>query len=715
MEPDAPLPCPSKLTLERYELGELPPVQLTALHGHVRQCERCRQRLEEMSAQGAGYSRTLSARKASAALLEAEDRWWRRTGLLLATPVLACALVALVVLALPRLERAGLGSSRSRVQARTLPLGERVVEPRPDSSPRKRVHFVQLRGQRVDFGQGSLEAAPDSGPPRPFLLRHTEVEAELTGFVSDVTVTQEFENPFTERVEAIYVFPLPDDSAVHEMILEVGGRKIRGVIQRREQAHQTYEQARAEGRHAALLDQERPNIFTQSVANVLPGERVKVSLRYVAPLAYDDGTFEFNFPMVVGPRYTAGVPDASRISPPAEPPERSGRDIRMTVRLDAGVALEALESTSHRLRVDQRSEREAVIRLAENERVPNKDFILRYRTAGEQLRGAVMATGGRDGFFGLMLQPASRKASQGEVMPRDVVFVLDTSGSMEGPPLDAAKRAVRRAFQSLSPRDRFMLIDFADEASSFRDEPLAATRENLELASRYLDDLPAGGGTHQLAGILRALTLPRDEQRLRVVLLMTDGFIGDEAEIFARTHPLLGDTRLFGFGVGDNVNHYFLDRLSRIGRGFYQYIRTDEDPGEAIERFVRRIERPVLTRVQVDWGGLDVWDVKPEQLPDLFDNQPLIVLGRYRQPGTATVRVRGSTPLGEHVTEVSVTLPEEGGHARALRTLWARSQIEELEMQRALNLGDLRAAPALPQDGGPTPESPRRTALPRAR
>jgi len=703
MSSDAPTACPSNLTLERYELGELAPAQLTALHAHVRQCERCRKRIEVMDSQGASYRRTLSALSTRNALHKADARWWSRARMLVAAPVLAGAVAALVLFVRPQAGPLQAEPAQPRVQARALPPGVRVVEPRPDARPLQRMHFVNLRGDRVEFGQGSLEAAPESGRARPFVLRHTEVEAEISGFVSDVTVTQEFENPFSERVEALYVFPLPDDSAVHEMVLEVGGRKVRGVIQRREEARRTYEQARAEGRHAALLDQERPNIFTQSVANILPGERVKVSLRYVAPLAYDDGTFEFNFPMVVGPRYMPGqrldgepegrgtspdtsqVVDASRISPPSAVLDRSGRDVRITVRLNAGMEVEQLDSVSHQLWVDQRSAREAMVWLAENDRIPNRDFILRYRPSGRQPQGAVMATGGRDGYFALMLQPGAHPPSEDEVMPRDLVFVLDTSGSMNGQPLAAVKRAVRRAFQSMSEEDRFMLINFADTASSFRDELLPATPENLASAEQYLNALPAGGGTNQMVGIRRALTLPPEEGRLRAVLLMTDGYIGNEAQIFAQTEPLVGSSRLFGFGVGNNVNHFFLDRLSRLGRGFYQYIRTDEDPSEAVERFIRRIEKPVLTGVEVDWGGLEVWDVQPERMPDLFHNQPLVVLGRYRQPGSATVRVRGRTPSGEYVTEVPVSLPAEGGHSHALRTLWARARIEELDRERVRN------------------------------
>lgn len=553
-----------------------------------------------------------------------------------------------------------------------------VLEPR-GTPPPSRLRTVSLRGQNVAFGEGVLEGAPADGPSKPFVLKHTDVRADLTGFVSQVTVTQEFENPFSSPVEAVYVFPLPDDAAVDEMTLIAGTRTIRATIQKRAEARRMYDEAKAQGRRAALLDQERPNIFTQSVANLMPGERVKVSLRYVAPLRYDDGQYTFNFPMTVGPRFVPGasVEDAERISPPTE---RSGRDVAVAVHLFAGAPVEELTSVSHRLRVT-RGDGIADVTLDSADRVPNKDFILRWRVTGEAKRAAVLTTGGPGGTFALMVMPQARIV-HAQPVPKEMVFVIDTSCSMAGPPLAAAKRAMRSAMEQMNPDDTFMLIDFADRASSFHDSPLPNTPPNVGRALAYLAALPASGGTNQLAGIERALSLPTRQGYLREVLLMTDGFIGNETQILAATERLLGGSRIFGFGIGSSVNHYLLSRLSQVGRGFYQYVRTDEDPEEAVERFVRRIEKPMLTDVSLEWSGVEVFDVLPRKVPDLFEAQPIVLVGRYKQPGRGVVTLRGMRNGGEEQLTVAFEIPSNGGGSPGLASLWARARVEELDMMQ---------------------------------
>ncbi|MDX2013475.1 MAG: VIT domain-containing protein [Myxococcaceae bacterium] len=606
---------------------------------------------------------------------------------MLATVLPAAAVLALVVAASP-----WQGASGSDVVRAAQPRhGRASVELRPGPEVRT-LRSLSLRGQSVTVGQGTLEAATADGPTRPFVLEHTHVVAEVTGFVSAVTVTQRFKNPFATPVEAIYVFPLPDDAGVDAMTLKAGTRVIKATIQKREEARRQYEEAKAQGRRAALLDQERPNVFTQSVANLLPGETVEVTLRYVARLAFDDGAYTFNFPMVVGPRYVPGAPlpgesqgtgtapdttqvlDASRITPPVE---RTGRDVSIEVRLEVGTVIEQLWSVSHRLTQERVSSSRAVITLDPADRVPNRDFILRWSVSGPQLRAAVLGSGGPDGTFALMLNPPAQPATK-DVTPRELVFLIDTSCSMTGAPLDAAKRAMDLALGQLRLDDTFMLIDFADRASSFHDSPLPATPANVQRARAYLHALPAAGGTNQLDGIRRALDRPATAGRLRLVLLMTDGFIGNEREVFAETSRLLGSARVFGFGIGGSVNHFLLSRLSETGRGFYQYVRTDEDPTAAVQRFVRRIERPLLTDVALQWEGLEVREVLPAQVPDLFDAQPLIVVGRYRRPGVGTVTLRGlmNGKLVEFPTRVE--LPEVAT-ASGLTTIWARAKVEAVD------------------------------------
>jgi TonB family protein len=290
-----------------------------------------------------------------------------------------------------------------------------------------------------------------------------------------------------------------------------------------------------------------------------------------------------------------------------------------------------------------------------------------------------MATrGSGGGYFALLVQPEGAQTHP-RVVAKEMVFVIDTSGSMTGFPLAAEKRFMRQALQSMNPDDTFMLIDFADHASSFHGSPLPNTPRNVERALAYLDALPAGGGTNQLDGIRTALDRPDDQARLRTVLFMTDGFIGNDNEILAETQKLLGNARLFSFGVGTSVNHYLLSRLGEVGRGFYQYVRPDEDKAEAIERFLRRIARPLVTDVEIDWGGLTVSEVLPRKIPDLFDNQPFIVVGKYSAPGRARVVVHGKTAGVSRTTEADVELPERSDEHAAIATLWARARIEELE------------------------------------
>lgn len=644
----------STLDLERHLTGERPSL-------HVARCERCTAKVAAMEKDAARYVASPASRNAKSHAQRADRRWKQRAAALTVVPL--AALVAFLVW------------PASTPPTRDTPLPRQArefLEPRGGATT-ARLRTLPLRGHNVDFGQGSLEGATKEGPTKPFTLTHTKVDVGVTGFMQQVNVTQTFTNPFNEVVEAVYVFPLPEDSAVHDLVLKAGERVIRASIQKRADARATYEAAKAEGRRAALLDEQRPNIFTQSVANLQPGEQVEVTLSYVAPLKFDDGVYTLNFPMTVGPRYSpSSVVDADQLGTSFT--TRSGRDIEVHVALDAGTVIEDLWSVSHRLQVDRPSSTRVTVDLDPGDTVPNKDLILRWRVSGAQSRAAVLAGGGA---FALMLNPEARTTAA-PPMPRELVFVIDTSCSMTGEPLGAAKRAMEKAMAALQPNDTFMLIDFADSASSFSPTPLPGTDDNVQRAVGYLRALPSSGGTNQVAGIRAALARPEEAGRLRLVLFMTDGFIGNEEEIFEETRRLRGDARVFGFGIGSSVNHFLLSGLSEEGRGFYQYVRTDEDSTEAVARFVKRIERPLLRDVSIDWGGLDVVDVMPSPVPDLFDAQPLIVVGRYRAAGKGTVTLRGERGGVPVVFEVPVTLPDVKSEGRALQMAWARKRVDQL-------------------------------------
>src|SRR5580765_2667437 len=397
-------------------------------------------------------------------------------------------------------------------------------------------------------------------------LKTTSVKADISGFVTRVQVRQEFQNSFTEPIEAVYVFPLSQNGAVDDMTMTVGDRVIRGKIMKREEARQVYETAKSEGKTAGLLDQERPNIFTQSVANIMPGESVIVEISYVETLKYEDGAYEFVFPMTVAPRYIpGGVKDAAKISPPVAE-TRAGHDVSLEVNLNAGVPVEEIRSTSHAIDQVNMSPSVAKITLRDEKTIPNKDFILRYDVTGKRIEDAVLThRDERGGFFTLILQPPDKITSEDRT-PKEIVFVLDTSGSMYGFPIDKAKEAMKMSIDGLYPDDTFNLITFSGDTHILFDGPVPATQDNIEKAQAFLDTRQGGGGTEMMKAIKASMDPSDASDHLRIVCFMTDGYVGNDNEIIAeiQKHP---NARVFSFGIGSSVNRFLLDKMASEGKG----------------------------------------------------------------------------------------------------------------------------------------------------
>ena len=553
--------------------------------------------------------------------------------------------------------------------------------------------------QAPAISEGSLISVDADGKPREFCpLTHTDMKAEVTGFLARVTVTQRFENPSPEKIEAVYTFPLPQRSAVDRMTLRVGDRTIEAKIKRREEAQALYDAARTGGRVAGLLEQERPNIFTQSVANILPGEHVTVTISYVEILAYEAGTYELVFPMVVGPRYMpAGLPDAARIAPPVTPEgTRAGHDVSIDVTLDAGVPLDGLASPSHDIDIERPGPARAHVVLRSKAAIPNKDFILRYDVAGRRIQDALLThRNGRDGFFTLILQPPDRVAPQ-EVAPKELVFVLDTSGSMSGFPIEKAKETMRLALQGLYARDTFNLITFAGDTHILFPHPVPATPENLHTAHAFLESRHGGGGTEMMKAIRAALDPSDAQDHIRIVCFMTDGYVGNDMEIIAevKRHP---NARVFSFGIGSAVNRFLLDGMAEHGRGEVEYVGLQDDGSAAARRFHERVRNPLLTDITVDWGGLPVSELYPKRIPDLFGAKPVIVHGRYQGAGHGTVRIRGMAGGRAIVREVAVDLPATEARHDVLATLWARTRVEDLMAQDYAGIQQGRPAAEIKQ------------------
>ncbi|MFY9572024.1 MAG: VIT and VWA domain-containing protein, partial [Blastocatellia bacterium] len=483
-----------------------------------------------------------------------------------------------------------------------------------------------------------------------------------------------------------------------DMTMRVGDRTVRGRIKRREEARAVYEAARAAGNVASLLDQQRPNIFTQSVANIMPGEKVTVTISYVETLKYEDGSYEFVFPMVVGPRYIPGVPvgkqsggwapdtdrvaDASRITPQVAPKAtRAGHDISIEVALDTGVPIDGLKSTVHEVDVERPTAHSAVVGLKDKAAIPNRDFVLKYDVAGRRIEDAVLThrSDGGEGFFTMILQPPERVTAP-DVMPKELVFVLDTSGSMSGFPIEKAQETMKLALDGLYPQDTFNLITFAGDTSILFPEPMPGTAENLAKAHAFLSSRSGSGGTEMMKAIRAALDPSDDQGHLRIACFLTDGYVGNDMEIISEVqrHP---NARVFAFGIGNSVNRFLLDKMAEHGRGEVEYVMLSDDGSAAARRFHERVRNPLLTDISIDWGGLPVTDVYPARFPDLFGAKPVIVSGRYATGASGLIKLKGRMSGRDFAREIPVELAEKEARHDVLATLWARTRIDDLMSQ----------------------------------
>lgn len=571
--------------------------------------------------------------------------------------------------------------------------------------------LIVLNPQSASAGEPSstsqLQIMGKDGKVTGFVpLKHTGIKTEISGFVARTEVTQEFENVLPNAVEAIYVFPLPHDSAVDGMTMTVGNREIRAVIKEREEARKIYEAARDSGHTAALLDQERPNIFTQSVTNIPPGGMVTIKLSVIELLKYEAGVYQFAFPLVVGPRYIPGagtvppsrgtmpdtdqVPDASRISPPVAGIHtgdlHAGHDVSLEVNLAAGVPVGDVESPSHKIFADRTGADSYHVKLADDLVLPDKDFILNYKVAGVGINDAVLAHADKSGgYFTLILQPPERPTEE-SLVPRQLIFVLDTSGSMEGYPIEMAKKTIARALDNLRKDETFNLITFSGDTRILFPEPVPATAENVAKAKQVLAGAYGSGGTEMMTAIRTALGddagagKPVEADPVRVVCFMTDGYVGNDAEIVAevKKHP---DARVFSFGIGTSVNRFLLAKMAEEGHGDVEFVTALGETQAAADRFYERVHSPVLTNISIDWNGLPVSEVYPREVRDLFSAKPIIITGRFTGNPSGKITIKGYQGSGEFSRTIPVDFSSAGRANAALEKIWARHKVEDLMSQ----------------------------------
>lgn len=532
-------------------------------------------------------------------------------------------------------------------------------------------------------------------------LKATKVDVHIAGVIADVTVRQHYRNEGRRPIEARYVFPGSTRAAVHAMQVRLGDRVLRARIDEKKRARLRHETAKQEGRTSALLEQERPNVFQMSVANILPGDDVQVELRYTELIAPEDGRYEFVFPMVVGPRYHVPSPQGGMSSFPATAHRREGEpsntSFDLTLRFASPLPVSDLMSSTHRIEVQGDGTTAAEATLADAGTRDNRDFIASWRLAGDRtatgltlLRGEGDDGGPGENFFLAVVEPP-RQIAPVQINPREYVFVVDISGSMHGFPLETAKTLLRDLIGGLRPSDTFNVMLFSGSSRMLADRPVPATRANIERALETIERVRGGGSTEIVPALRRIAALPKPKDVSRTVVVVTDGFVTVENEVFALVRRNLGNTNVFAFGIGTSVNRHLIEGIARAGQGEAFVVTRPEHAAAQAERLRRMIEAPVLTGLRARFEGLEVYDVEPaslDALPDVLGGRPVVVVGKWRGEPSGRFVLEGESAQGTTSEVVAVGAPDP--NAGALRHLWARQRIAQLSDQEALEGGSAR-------------------------
>lgn len=529
----------------------------------------------------------------------------------------------------------------------------------------------------VDGGDPGVESLP---------LKDTKVDVTIAGVIADVTVHQVYENHGQRPLHARYVFPASTRAAVYGMTMTVGDVRIAARINRREQAAREFARAKEEGKSASLLEESRPNVFTMNVANVLPGDTILVELKYTELLVPTDRSYEFVYPTVVGPRYSdkrqsqAAPGDEFVKAPYTHQGEAPRSDFHLTGVVSTGMPIQELSSPSHQIVTRSSTPGRAEIALAGSERFSgNRDFILRYRLAGPTISSGLLLYQGRDeNFFLLMAEPPQAVAAD-EVPPREYIFVVDVSGSMNGFPLDTAKTLLGDLANVLRPSDTFNVVVFADGSERFSPVSVPATRVNLARALAFIGRKNGGGGTRLLDALAAAVAIPRQPAVSRSVVLLTDGYIEAESDVFEFVRHQLDAANFFAFGIGSSVNRYLIEGVARAGLGEPFIVTEPAAAPETAAQLRRYIDTPVLTGIDVKFSGFDAYDVEPRTIPDLFASRPIVVFGKWRGSANGSIEISGKTGREPYRASIAVTPEQLDTRHAALRYLWARTRIATLD------------------------------------
>ena len=561
-----------------------------------------------------------------------------------------------------------------------------------------------------DMGTGSLLLkTTESGKYLEAPRLKTDVSVDVTGPIARTRITQRFENPSDKWVEGVYVYPMPQYAAVDTLKMQVGDRFLEGQVKERVEARQIYETAAAAGIKATIIEQQRPNIFTNSVANIGPHETIVVQIEYQQAVRLDAGKFELRVPLVVGPRYipqpnlamvnvssespsllvSNPVPDAHTISPPVLHP-KYGRinPVSLSVSLKAGVSLGVIESQYHKANIERSGDKSATVML--NGDVPaDRDFVLTWKLAAQSQPQATLfreTIGARNYYLAMVVPPVGASAKQRQ--PREAIFVIDNSGSMSGESMKQAKAALLTALKKLNPEDRFNVIRFDDTFDVLFKDAVPADRANVTIAERFVGNLEANGGTEIYAALKAALAdnHPNDTSRLRQVIFLTDGAVGNEDQVLAEIGKSLGRSRLFTIGIGSAPNSYLMEHIARQGRGWFTHIGSQTEVETGVVELFNKLESPLMTDLKVVTDGvtLETW---PNPLPDLYAGEP-VVLTSVTNASSGAIKLEGRMGMTPWSTTLDLASAETGS---GVSKIWARSKISAVEALRykGANEGDI--------------------------
>ena len=528
-------------------------------------------------------------------------------------------------------------------------------------------------------------------------LKSTSAAVNISGVIADVLVTQVYKNDGKKPLEAIYVFPASTRVAVYGMKMTIGKRVIEAKINRRDEARKEYEKAKEAGKSASLLEQQRPNVFQMNVANIMPGDEIKVELKYTELLIPTDRVYEFIYPTVVGPRYSnqkvgGAAPSEQWVENPyLHQGELSATTFDINVAINAGMAIKDLTCSSHKVSAAYESASLAKVSLDKAEvNSGNRDYILRYRLDGDKIQtGLLLTQGEKENFFVLMMQPP-KKVTSANIPGREYIFIVDVSGSMHGFPLEISKKLMSNLIGNLRPTDRFNVLLFSGGSNMMAEESLPAISANIQKAIYMIERQQGGGGTELLPALKRALSLKKEDGFARSVVIVTDGYVSVEEEAFDLIRNNLCNANMFAFGIGSSVNRHIIEGMAHVGMG-EPFIITKPDAAQAqAERFRKLIASPVLTQVKASFKGFNVYDVEPVSIPDILAERPVLVFGKWRGNPQGSIKINGIAGGGKYSEKLKIENYKPSQDNAALKYIWARHRITILSDYNKLRNDDKR-------------------------